>query len=214
MSKIVLDFGSGNTCDNELPYIRNMLDSLAEVDSLNHQVIVKWQLFKSQGNNKRLSHISFDYAYNYAKTLGFQTTASVFDIESADFLLKNYDIPFIKISCNRHNYMLIDYIGSKVPIYASYSYYENQNNSINKELSSKCDVVLACIPKYPSLPIDYKRVFSEEELSKAISDHTDNFKLFKEYNPRIIEWHYKLEDSTGLDSGTFARTPEQLKEVL
>jgi hypothetical protein len=48
----------------------------------------------------------------------------------------------------------------------------------------------------------------------AISDHTTSWDLFNKYNPEIIEWHYKLSDSIGLDAGDFARTPEQLKEVL
>jgi hypothetical protein len=38
--------------------------------------------------------------------------------------------------------------------------------------------------------------------------------LFRKFEPEIIEMHYKLPDSTGLDAGPFARTPEQLAEIL
>ena len=47
-----------------------------------------------------------------------------------------------------------------------------------------------------------------------ISDHTTDFQLYNKYKPKIYECHYKLEDSTGLDAGEFARTPEQLAEIL
>jgi sialic acid synthase SpsE len=51
-------------------------------------------------------------------------------------------------------------------------------------------------------------------LNFGISDHTTDFTLWHKYHPSIIEWHFKLEDSTGLDAGSFARTPEMLEEIL
>ncbi|MFA5317464.1 MAG: hypothetical protein WC369_08590, partial [Dehalococcoidales bacterium] len=48
----------------------------------------------------------------------------------------------------------------------------------------------------------------------GISDHTVDFSLWRKHRPPIIEWHYGLPDSTGLDAGPFMRTPEMLREVL
>ena len=76
--------------------------------------------------------------------------------------------------------------------------------------------------------------------NQGLSDHTINFDLYhatkhhyflqsltwhnniderekcaeKIMNRRIFEWHFKLEKSTGPDSGPFARTPEELREIL
>jgi len=74
----------------------------------------------------------------------------------------------------------------------------------------------------------------------GVSDHTENWDLYnaikhhyfieshawhndieerkkcaeRNLKDRIFEWHFKLNDSIGLDAGDFARTPEMLREVL
>ncbi len=76
------------------------------------------------------------------------------------------------------------------------------------------DNPLYCVSNYPAKYDDYIRAFSPNQLRRGISDHTNDFSLFRKFEPERIEWHYKLLDSTGLDAGPFARTPEQLREVL
>lgn len=75
---------------------------------------------------------------------------------------------------------------------------------------------------------------------QGLSDHTTNWDLYnatkhhyflqaytwfndiserekwaeKNINKRIFEWHFKLDNSTGLDAGPFARTPDVLAEIL
>jgi sialic acid synthase SpsE len=205
-----LDFGSGNTSKNNYDYIKLMIDKLAKIHLHNHEVIIKWQLFKEAGQNIPLTQAAFNYAYHYAKIKGYQITASVFDIESLKFLL-HFDIPFVKIANNRSLDYLIGEIPRKIPVYVSVS------NAIGKELFTivKANKSLCCVSNYPAKLIDYDKLFNKNRfLYDGFSDHTTNFDLWHKYEPEIIEWHYKLDDSTGLDAGDFARTPKQLAEVL
>lgn len=212
MSKIILDFGSANTHKNDIKYLTRMFDELFEVDTGKHEIIIKHQLFESAGNNIPLNPDVFDFAYEYAKVNGYETTSSVFDINSLKFLL-DYDIPFVKIANNRRLDKIIGEIPRKIPVYISVGN-KNQYTDILENQELKVDIILACVSKYPTDINCYIKNFDLYDLKNAISDHTTNFNLFETYEPDIIEWHYKLEDSTGLDSGDFARTPKQLKEVL
>lgn len=203
MSKIILDFCSGNTCKNNWEYAKRMIDELKAVDTGKHEVILKWQLFLRVGENIPLRQEIFYKAYNYANNLGYKTTASVFDKESLNFLLE-FPVPFIKIANNRKLDWIIGEIPRRIPVYKSVSNYEERTSA---------DKYLCCVSEYPSRMSDYED-FDDVSLIKGISDHTVNFNLFKKYIPDIVEWHYKLSDSTGLDAGPFARTPEELQEVL
>lgn len=204
MSQIILDFGSGNTCKNDKAYIKRMYDELKAIDTGKHEVIVKWQLFEKAGDNIPLLPEVFDYAYRYGASLGYKVTASVFDKNSLDFLLE-YDIPFVKIANNRKLDWLIGEVPRKIPVYISC------DNT--KDLKANSGIYnLFCISEYPAKIKDYENL--PIKLCDGISDHTTNFYLFNKYKPKIVEWHYKLEDSTGLDAGQFARTPKQLAEVL
>jgi sialic acid synthase SpsE len=212
MSKIVLDFGSGNTCKNDLNYAKRMVDELRAIDSGKHEVIIKWQLFQKAGDNVPLSLNIFSDVYYYAKALGYKTTASVFDIPSLEFLL-NYNIPFVKIANNPSLYHLSGYVPRNIPIYISVA---TQCNYLDlQEKVAKQDGIMCCVSNYPASLSDYEIAHNKFDLlCKNISDHTEDFELFNKYTPDMVEWHYKLEDSTGLDAGSFARTPNQLKEVL
>ena len=200
--EIILDFGSGNTCRNDKTIVKRMIDELAKVDK-KRQCIIKWQLFKNTGDNIPLERDVFLYAYDYARKLGFKTTASIFDEESLCFLLYR-DIPFIKIANNRSTYHLVDKIPRTMPVYISYD---------NEAYLPKClgdkDEGLYCISKYPANIEDYKEGFPA-----FISDHTVGTYFFRLWGTKIIEKHYKLKDSTGLDAGPWAITPSELKEVL
>ena len=199
---IILDFGSGNTCKNDPIIIKEMIDSLYKVDK-KRQCIIKWQLFKSAGNNIPLNQRLFDFAYYYAAALGFQTTASVFDKESLGFLL-SFKIPFIKIANQPKSKEMMAHVPDNVSLVVSYG----SPYSFIKETP------LFCVSKYPAELRDYEDSFDPQELMKGISDHTINWSLYRKYSPLNYECHYKLENSTGLDAGPFARTPKMLGEIL
>lgn len=211
MAQIILDAGSGNTCQNDKKIVKKMLDELKKVDTGKHTIIIKWQLFKEAGKNIPLEHEIFKYAYDYAKKLGYKTTSSVFDKESLDFLLQ-FDIPFIKIANNRDFDYLIGEIPRKIPVYVSYGDIDDIKIMKYKDNVKK----MLCISEYPAEIEDYEQFNLEYYVKNGygISDHTTDFYLFNKYQPSFVEWHYKLSDSTGLDAGEFAKTPQQLKEVL
>ena len=208
MAKIILDAGSGNTCRNDYDYVSRMLDRLKEVDTGKHEVIIKWQLFKEAGDNITLKHNVFSWAYHYAKELGYKTTSSVFDKESLDFLLQ-FDPCFVKIANNRKLDWLIGEVPRKIPVY----------KSISKASEFSDDIDMLCVSKYPTTIEQYEKNFPSigsyvKYSNCGVSDHTTNWDLFNKYKPEIIEVHYGLEDSTGLDAGPFMRTPAMLAEIL
>lgn len=196
---IILDFGSGNTCKNRPNYIRRMITELARVRTTK-EVVIKWQLFNSSVVNMRLSHRLFETAYLYAAALGFRTTASVFDQESLDYLL-TFDVPFVKIANQPASKALETCVGSPGTLVST-------NDPKDDRLN-----VMYCISEYPADKQKYIDTFGDK-LREGISDHTTDFELYNTYQPRLYECHYKLEDSTGLDAGPFARTPKQLEEIL
>jgi hypothetical protein len=120
-----------------------------------------------------------------------------------------FDIPFVKIANRTDLYPLSKDIPSSVPVIYSW-----KNNLQFEFLKRKSIKGMCCISKYPATIEDYENTFNPDELSRGISDHTTDFKLYKKYCPDIYEVHYKLYNNTGLDSGPFARTPYQLEEIL
>jgi hypothetical protein len=208
MGMIILDFGSGNTCKNDYKYIERMVDELKAADTGKHEVVIKWQLFTKAGDNIPLQVTRFDHAYDYAKQQGYQTTASVFDAESLDYLLR-FDIPFVKIANRPDLYWLAGEVPRKIPVYLSCDAHQFSCFAwVNG------DIPLACISEYPATMKQYENEFGAMLHWGRISDHTTDFTLYHKYKPETYECHYKLEDSTGLDAGDFARTPEQLAEIL
>lgn len=206
MAQIILDFGSANTCKNDIEYVKRMIDELVAVDTKKHEVILKWQLFEKAGDNIPLNWGVFKYAYEYAKEKGYKTTASVFDLKSLKYLL-NFKIPFVKIANREDLYWLAGEIPRKIPVYISIA-------SIIAPRPYEASVSMACVSKYPASLDDYKNAFDNIQHFRFISDHTENWDLYNLTSPYCYECHYKLPDSTGLDAGSFARTPEQLKEIL
>lgn len=215
MSQIILDFGSGNTCKNDLKIIKRMINELAAVDTHKHEVIIKWQLFQKAGDNIPLQGDNFYGAYEYAKAKRYKTTASVFDLASLHVLLQ-YEVPFIKIANRRDLDWLIGEVPRKIPMYISIGDIQELRKTRNY-LSLFCpyDMPMACVSEYPARLKQYQLNFSPGVLCRSVSDHTTDFTLWHKYKPQIIEWHYVLEhDSNNLDGGLFARTPKQLKEIL
>ena len=206
---IILDFGSGGTSKNDVTIVKRMIDELAAVDTGKHTIVIKWQLFTDCPPNEPLRRDVFDYAYGYAKEKGYQTTASVFDMDSLQFLL-TYDIPFVKLANRPDLYWLAGEVPRKIPVYVSISAPCGVTIDDEHSLNS---VELCCVSKYPATVEEYE-VFGLWYLQDGISDHTTDFTLYHKYKPVIYECHYKLPDSTGPDAGPFSRTPSQLAEIL
>jgi sialic acid synthase SpsE len=200
-----LDCGSGNSCKT-FDDARAMVDAVAAIDSHRHEVIFKWQLeSKPAAPNKPLDHAVFDKAYKYATDKGYPCTASVFDRESLVFLLQR-QVPFVKIACkSRHNdcYPLIDLIPRGIRVYVSFDCKSTEVYSFPNS------VHMACIPQYPARLEDYRPAWP------AYSDHCPGLELWNYYHPPILEKHLCMEHTKdNPDSGVFALTPDELKEVI
>lgn len=199
---IIVDMGSGNTCLNDLDYVKRMITELAQIDPHKQDVVIKWQLFDSWGKNVPLTRAVFAKAYEIAWGFGYETTASVFDLPSLDFLLK-FEVPFIKIANNPD----VQYLAQRIPDDIRVIRSVGDSDSFG----SDC---LCCVSKYPAKKEHYLKAFKPAQLRSGISDHTTNWDLYKEFEPENYEVHYRLPESTGLDAGPFSRTPEDLKEIL
>ena len=222
MSQIILDFGSGNTCRNSVDYAKKMINALDRIDNKKHEVIIKWQLFENPsdsgggslaGKDIRLFHDVFYAAYFYANSLGYKCTSSVFDEVSLAFLLQ-FDVPFIKIACRPKLYWLIGAVPREIPVYVSIDVKCHDAAWANPTKFYRLydAVQLRCVPKYPAEKEEsrYQGLHFEN-----YSDHTSGLDLWYEQQPAIWEKHFCLEsDLTNPDSGPFAVTPEQLKEIL
>ncbi|MFA5305894.1 MAG: N-acetylneuraminate synthase family protein [Candidatus Babeliales bacterium] len=210
--QIILDMSSGNTCKNDKAIVKRMIDAINEIDTNKHEIIFKWQLALDDGINIPLDHDVFDCAYWYAASLGYKTTSSVADLESLKFLLQ-YDVCFVKIPNDRALDWLIGEIPRKIPIYVSISISRMWTNNFAKQINLGIIQGMQCVSKYPATIDEYDKLNIHLKTC-SISDHTVGLDLFKKYQPRIWEKHYKLSDSTGLDAGPFAITPEELREIL
>lgn len=207
---VIADFGSGNTCKNDVAYVRRMIDELAAVDP-GRKATIKWQLFKPESAPHciRLEPAVFESAYRIAHGFGYKTTASVFDSASLGLLL-TYDVPFVKIAAREWCYPLIDLVPRGVPVVVSVV---NMRDAIKYTIAENVRV-MCCVPEYPAAAETYEELFTPEMLHRGISDHTSNLDLWRKYKPETYERHYKLPDSTGADAGPFASTPEEWAEVL
>jgi len=203
---IILDFGSGETCQNDKDTIDRMIEGLAEVDTGKKEIVIKWQLFRTIPHLKALTYEAFDYAYMKAKGYGYQTTASVFDALTIGFL-KNYHVPFFKIAAREDLYRYIPTLIEK-----------GHNVIVSLKDIKYAEILdyyayLCCVPEYPARIEMYESLFGGN-LSVGISDHCTSFYLYKKYQPIFYESHFKLEDSIGADSGSWAKTPKQWAEIL
>lgn len=212
MTQIILDF-SANTHKNDKSIIKRAIDEIKAVDSGKHEIVFKGQLFKEAGENIVCTHEAFEYMYEYGNENGYKVTSSVFDKESLDFLLK-FDIPFVKIANRPDLYSLMALIPRGIPIYFS----SDRISNLFSVWRNLLDIELSCISKYPASLEEYEERFISEinyySRPENYSDHTIGLSLFKRYQPKAWEKHLKLSDSTGLDAGSFAITPQELKEIL
>ena len=206
MAQIILDI-SPNTHKNDYEIIHRMIYAIRDIDTHKHDIVFKTQIFKEAPPNLPILPDALNFFGFAAKLAGYKWTASVFDLDSLNLLMKyESEIPFVKIPCRPELYWLAGEIKRKIPIYQSESPDWDRYGSFN------VDVVLKCVPKYPASAEEYESIFFH--FIDGISDHTVGFKLWYTYKPSIWEVHYKEPTSTGPDAGPFAKTAEDLKEIL
>ena len=203
---IIIDMGSGETCQNDEHIVQRMIDELAAVCTHKDEVVLKWQLFEEMPTLEPLRHEVYAYAVAYAEKKDFKTTASVFDGPSLEYLIK-WKPPFIKLACREY---LLRYLKTieRHDIKAIVSIASPNRKSYIGKANYLC-----CVPKYPASPNEYESMFWGN-LSVGISDHTSDFRLYTKYQPWIYESHFKLEDSIGADAGPWSKTPAQWREIL
>jgi hypothetical protein len=108
--------------------------------------------------------------------------------------------------------MLLRNMPRELPIYVSVG--DAAYPPLLREMFPGYDLrFLYCIPEYPANQTAYETLFGYN-LSVGISDHSPDLRLFGEYSPLYYEKHYRLSDSTGLDAGPFAATPDELGSIL
>jgi sialic acid synthase SpsE len=216
MSTIILDCGFGAQCKNDPTIIKKMIYAIKEIDSDRHKIIFKWQLFKKEiiPNLEPLTYDNFSLAYHVANKLGYETTSSVFDEDSLEFL-ELFKVPWIKIAARPELHTkLLPKVTKKIVASVKHPH--------DFALTRKHDIVeniicyLHCIAKYPATIEEYETVWDMSELQHSISDHTIGLKLFKKYKPLWWEKHYLLErepidDPFGND---WYATADELKEIL
>lgn len=208
--EIILDVGSERTLDC-IATAKKMVDEIKAIDTGKHTIIFKAQLFQDQSPNIPLAHGTFEALYKYGRSNGYKVTASVFDMESLEYLLQ-FDVPFIKIACRPELRWIRGEVPRKIPIYISADF--SHSAPEHKE------EVLFCVPKYPAkieeyLPIEGTCCCSSPNVIN-ISDHTIGLAIFKIYENRLHIWekHLRLPETTGPDAGPFAILPSELKEIL
>jgi sialic acid synthase SpsE len=207
---IILDFGSGETCQNDKRIVERMIDELDAIDSRKHDVVIKWQLFTEvPAKVTPLAREVYEHAVAYGKAKGYPVTASVFDEEWCDYLVEQKP-RFIKIAARPNLYSLISRIPVEQPVVVSVA--DSQAHRVIRTRRTNIDL-LCCVPEYPAGPLEYERRFGNL-IFYGISDHTTDLFLYNGYRPAIWERHYCLESSTGPDAGPFAIRPAELAEVL
>jgi sialic acid synthase SpsE len=198
---IILDLGSGNSCRNSIDYACRMVKAV--VDLSLPDVVIKWQLFKHEGDNVPLSLEVFERAYRYAALFGIATTASVFDKDSLDYLL-TFPVPFVKLANKVSSQILIKDIPDDMPIILS-------TDKPDYKSARKLTDVIYTVSKYPAEEKDYDKF--GDKLKKGLSDHTTSWQLYQKWHPEIYEVHFRLFDTVGNDAKAFARLPEQFIEM-
>lgn len=203
MSEIILDIGSGRSLPDKQAAF-DLIDAIEDIDVHRHSIVFKVQLFADEPPNIPLDHDLFREIYRYATCSRFKCTASVFDPASVAFLLQ-FDVPFIKLACRPDKYVLESLIPRGIVIYRSIS---------TPMFAGRNETNLVCVPHYPAAMWEYDAIL-EKHYCQCISDHTVGLDLWRKYRPTIWEKHLVMKRSRdNPDSGPFAVTPEELKEVI
>ena len=215
---IILDMGSGETCKNDAGDVLAMINAVDEADNREHEIILKWQLFRGGefAHLRALHHGVFAFAYDYARSMGYATTASVFDAASVQFLSR-FDVPFVKVACIPNPPSMVVNPSIRIGWWPCRTVMSYGNQEHYLRVSNVTEHRLACIREYPAKAGDYVSLFTDAQLRAGISDHTDHtlgMDLIQIYRPELYETHFCLDDQTGPDTGPFALRPAQLESML
>jgi sialic acid synthase SpsE len=210
MSNIILDVGSGNTLKNDLGVVRELVNAVADQNTGKHEVTLKAQLFEYCPPNEMLYWDVFTYLWEYANGLGYPVTASVFDRNNLNALL-DLGPPFVKVSCNREYWWLVEEVPRKYRVHVSVPYEGAWTGWHDHGI-----YVFCCIPKYPATLADYEAHFDLwGSLDYCISDHTVGLDLYEKYKPEYLEKHVCLKrEKDNPDAGPFAMTVKELGQLL
>lgn len=179
-------------------------------------------------NKECLSYDEWRLVYKYSEEKGIKFTASVFDIESVDFLVE-LGVPFIKLaSSDLNNKALISYIAKKgVPLIISTGMANIDEIKASVETyTTYGDIenltVLHCVSVYPCAlenTLLHKINLFKKELNCNIgfSDHTLNSKAAiaaTVLGVKFVEKHYTLDKSMDGFDHLYASDPEEFKEYV
>ena len=210
MRKLILEFGSGETNTNWAE-VKRMLDDILLYRTGNKELIVKFQLFSNIPGLQPLDDELFFKAYGYCQDNDLECTASVFDIQALNQLLR-FDPDYIKIACRPHLYNMINLIPKWVTIIASFSSIE-EYIKVKQRFHEHKIIPLWCVAKYPAIARHYEDEFNTH-LHESISDHTESLELHNKYQPKVYERHICYRHGNKPDNSAYASTIEEIKELL
>ena len=176
---------------------------------------------------KKLEFSKDDYCVIdvYCKEIGIKWAASVWDINSLEFIY-SFDVPFIKIpsACITDNELLLEAKASKKPLIISTGMSSLDEIMKAVELLSGCDLtILHCNSSYPAedneLDLNvirlYKKIFPQYRI--GYSGHERNIYacvIAKVIGAEVIERHITLDKNMwGTDQGA-SLTEDELSTLI
>ena len=208
---LILEMQDGMMCKNDKNTVKMMIDKAIENKPDNMDMVFKWQLYtkiKTIVEVIALKHEIFEYAYEYAQSLGFESAASVFDRENLKYI-KQFNVPFVKIACKTNLY---DFRKDMWALIGQEEYDYDRHiisveNNYDYDYMHNIGRLLCCVPKYPARLKEYE-IFGDR-LFSGISDHTTGLVLYNKYKPKIYEKHYYVDGLESWDK-KWAIKPEEL----
>lgn len=191
----------------------------------NTKIINQFKLLKKL----EFSQSNFDELFKYAKKIKIKILSSVFDLVSAEFLLKK-KTEFIKIPSGEiTNFKLLSYLGSfnkKIILSTGASSLDEIQNAIlilKKSGTKKKNIsILHCVSNYPTSvdninigSINYLKNFFEIEV--GLSDHTQSIYVpsYSVYaGAKIIEKHFTLNNKLAGPDHKASLNPKKFKEMV
>lgn len=208
MVRIIAEIGS--THNNKLEYCKEAIDRCLDmgVDAIKFQLFPKEKKYLESGNIW-LDPETYLEAADYARQNLLDCSASVFDEDSFDFLMRTYP-PFIKFSYSKKDE--IAWIQEAIE---------------NTEVIVSCDIMtdrsipngvtkLFCLPFYPVYyKVQFDHLFPRFD---GFSDHTLGYDQTLEavtMGAKIIEKHMKLDHSDIIcPDSYFALAPHEMKHMV
>lgn len=200
---------AGSSHEGKWEYIEELLDRVAEAgfDAVKFQLFPNVEAFTQTGNVYLPPDLYLD-ACDYAKAIDLDCTASVFDEDSFDFLLKTRP-PFIKFAYSKKEQRawIEECLEENIEAIVSCDVMSDQK-------VSKGATKLFCVPRYPVYEqLCFDGIFPRFE---GFSDHTLLYNQTIEAvmaGAKIIEKHITLPQSTCPDS-CFALQPPEFTHMV